>query len=223
MTETTAPANGADEAALLARLAELDLANVSDALQGLGILNPAIRAIVPGVRLVGPAFTAKCYPGSIITVHKALLEAPPGAVLVVDGEGDERGALFGELMAQQARQNGVAGIVVDGVIRDPQALLDDRFPTFARGLTPRVGTNRRVGATQIPIQCGGVIVRPGDYILADDSGVLVVPSERLAAIVEATEAIARKEETFRQAIAEGRQIADLTGLRTLIGESNAIH
>ena len=213
---TEARPAAAHDASLIERLARLEIANVCDAQKSFGAPHPTIQTIVPGLRLVGPAHTVKCYPGSIITVHKALLEASPGEVIVVDGEGDERGALFGELMALQARANGIAGIVVDGPVRDRAALLDIGLPIFATGINPRVGSNRRVGETQIPIQCGRVVVRPGDYILADDSGIVVVPFDQIAATVEATEAVAAKEASVREAIANGQQLGDLLGFRTLI-------
>jgi 4-hydroxy-4-methyl-2-oxoglutarate aldolase len=172
--------------------------------------------MVPGLSLIGPAHTVKCYPGSIITVHKALLEARPGEVLVVDGEGDERGALFGELMTLQAKANGVRGIAIDGPIRDLNAVAAARFPSYATCVNPRVGTNRRVGQTQVPVQCGGVVVRPGDIVYGDDDGVVVIPVERLAAIINAAEAIKRKEAGYRDGIAAGKQLGDLLGFRALI-------
>jgi 4-hydroxy-4-methyl-2-oxoglutarate aldolase len=179
-------------------------------------MRPTIRPLALGMRLAGPAHTVKCYPGSIITVHKALLEARPGEVLVVDGEGDDRGALFGELMTLQALANGLAGIVVDGPVRDRSAVTAAGFAVFASCVTPRVGSNRRVGDTQVPVQCGGVVVRPGDLIVADDDGVAVVAVEQAEAVLQAVEAIKRKELGIRQAIAEGRQLADLIGFRQLI-------
>lgn len=179
-------------------------------------MRPAIQPLAPGMRLVGPAHTVKCYPGSIITVHQALLEARPGDVLVVDGEGDDRGALFGELMTLQALANGIVGIVVDGPVRDRAAVCRSGLAVFAASVTARVGSNRRVGETQVPIQCGGVVVRPGDLILADDDGVAVVALEQAELVLQAAEAIKHKEVAIRQSIAEGRQLADLIGFRQLI-------
>jgi RraA family protein len=186
---------------LLRRLAEFPTAVISDAQRGLGVVRPTIRSMVPGAKVVGPAHTVKCYPGSIITVHKALLEATPGEVLVVDGEGDDRGALFGELMTLQAQANGIAGIVIDGPLRDRNAVADSGFPAFATCVTPRVGTNRRVGETQVPISCGGAVVRPGDIVLGDDDGVVIVPVEQLEATVQAAEGIKGKEAGIRRDIA----------------------
>ena len=210
------PLGSGHDGGLLDRLARLEVANLCDAQKSFGAMRPEIHSIVPGLRLIGPAHTVKYYPGGIITVHKALLEAAPGEVIVVDGEGDERGALFGELMALQAKANGIAGLVVDGPVRDRAALIANGLPIFATGINPRVGSNRRVGETQIPIQCGGVVVRPGDYIVADDAGIAVVPAEQLGEAVEATEAVATKEAHIREAIARGEQLGDLLGFRALI-------
>ena len=198
------------------RLAQYATATISDAQKSLGIMRPSIRPLAPGMRLCGRAHTVKCYPGSIITVHKALLEAQPGEVLVVDGEGDDRGALFGELMTLQALQNGIGGIVVDGPVRDRNAVVQSGFAVFASSVNPRVGSNRRVGETQIAVQCGGVVVRPGDFIVGDDDGVAVVAADQVNDVIDAAEAIKRKEVGYRQAMASGQQLGDLIGFRQLI-------
>jgi 4-hydroxy-4-methyl-2-oxoglutarate aldolase len=200
----------------LTRLARYATATISDAQQSFGIMRPSIRPLAPGMRLCGPAHTVKCYPGSIITVHKAVLEARPGEILVVDGEGDDRGALFGELMTLQALANGIGGIVVDGPVRDRNAVIQSGFAVFASSTNPRVGSNRRIGQTQVPVQCGGVVVRPGDFILGDDDGIAVVAAEQVCQVMDAAEAIKRKEMGYRQAMAAGQQLADLIGFRPLI-------
>jgi 4-hydroxy-4-methyl-2-oxoglutarate aldolase len=214
--QTRCPPRTSTPAAIVARLARYATASISDAQNSFGIMRPAIRPLGPGMRIAAVAHTVKCYPGSIITVHKALLEARPGEVLVVDGEGDERGALFGELMTRQALANGLAGIIIDGPVRDQVPVVESGFAVFASSVTPRVGSNRRVGETQVPIQCGGVLVKPGDVIVADDDGVAVIAYEKAEAVAEAAEAIKRKEITYREAIASGRQLADLIGFRQLI-------
>jgi len=203
---------------LVARLACSDTAAVADAQGGFGILDPAIRSVVPGRKVAGPAFTVKCYPGSIITVHKALVEARPGDVLVVDGEGDGRGgALIGELMSRECIDRGLAGVVVDGAVRDVAGLCALGFPTFARQVTPRVGVNRRLGQTQVPVSVGGVVVRPGDYVLADDDGVAVIAAADLERIVTAVEATERKEIGLADAIGRHQRLADLLGFRETVG------
>jgi 4-hydroxy-4-methyl-2-oxoglutarate aldolase len=180
-------------------------------------MDPEIRAVVPGAKVAGPAFTVKCYPGSIITVHRALVYARPGDVLVVDGEGDGRaGALIGELMAREAIDRGLRGIVVDGAVRDTPGIRELRFPTYARHITPRVGVNRRLGQTQIDVSVGGVVVRPGDYVLADDDGVAIIPAEKIAETVAAVEAITEKERGIAAAIDRHERVVDILGFWDLI-------
>jgi 4-hydroxy-4-methyl-2-oxoglutarate aldolase len=194
-------------------LAAASSAAVSDALGSTGVMQPQIRPVWPGARLFGPAYTAACHANSIITVHKALLEASPGDVLVVDSGHDASGALFAGIMATEAHRSGLVGLVTDGAVRDSAHLQQLGFPAFARSITPRVGTNRRVGQTGVPVSCGGVLVRPGDYVLADADGVVVTPVERLGEIAQAVTAIAAKERIWLERIEAGTRVADLLGLR----------
>jgi len=203
-------------AAAIERLRGVSPAWIGDAQATTNVMDPGINPIWDGAAVVGPAFTAKCYANSIITVHKALLEAPPGSVVVVDGAGDCTGALFGEMMATQARATDVAGVVVDGAVRDRDALRGLAFPVFARAVTPRVGSNRRVGTTQEDVVCGGVVVRPGDLIVGGADGVAVVPRARLAQVLGAVDAVAKKEAEMRARMQRGEALADILGLRALI-------
>lgn len=198
------------------RLARIHTGSLSDALGSLGVPSPRIRAITPATKLIGPAFTVKCYPGSIITVHKALLEAPPAVVLVVDDEGDTRGALWGEVMTHQAMRQGILGLVTDGPVRDTAEIAALGFPVFAGSVTPRVGTNRRVGLTQVPIALAGVPVHPGDIVVADADGVVIIPSGQLDTVLERAEGIVRRDERFIREIGEGKLLADLLQFRELI-------
>ena len=204
------------DAGIRDRLAKIHTGSLSDALGSLGVLAGTIRPITPGARLVGPAFTVKCYPGSIITVHKALMEAPPGVVLVVDDEGDTRGALWGEVMTHQAQRQGILGLVTDGPVRDTAEIAALGFPVFAGSTTPRVGTNRRVGLTQLPISCAGVLVRPGDLVVADGDGVVIIPHDQVVSVVERAEGIVHRDEGFIRQIGEGKLLVDLLNFRELI-------
>jgi 4-hydroxy-4-methyl-2-oxoglutarate aldolase len=201
-------------------LAQASTANVSDVLGSMGVMQPAIRTMVPGCKLLGRAFTVKAYPGSILTVHKALFEASAGDVLVVDGEGDSNaGALMGEIMALECQVKGFAGAVIDGAVRDAPGLVEQGLPVFARAATPRVGTNRRLGQTQVPVSCGGVVVRPGDLVMGDDNGVVVIPREREEGLVASLEALQVKEERLIQGIKDGVYLADTFGFAALFEES----
>jgi 4-hydroxy-4-methyl-2-oxoglutarate aldolase len=194
---------------LYTALAQASTANVSDVLGSMGVMQPVIRSMVPGCKLLGRAFTVKAYPGSILTVHKALFEARAGDVLVVDGEGDSgAGALMGEIMALECQVKGFAGAVIDGAVRDVPGLVTQGFPVFARAATPRVGTNRRLGQTQIPVSCGGVVVRPDDLVMGDDNGVVVIPKDKEEDLAAALEALQVKERELIQGIREGIFLAE---------------
>jgi len=188
-------------------------ANISDVLSSLGVMHPDLRTMVPGLKMVGRAFTVKTYPGSILTVHKALTEAAPGDVLVVDGEADARGgALLGEIMALECQTKGFAGAVIDGAVRDINGLIELGFPVFARAVTPRVGTNRRLGQTQVSVTCGGVVVHPGDLIVGDDNGLVAIPRDREEGLAAALEALLVKEERLVQGIHQGVYLVKTLGL-----------
>ena len=205
---------------LLLALANAATANVSDVLGSMVTMCPAIRTMLPGKRVIGRAFTVKAYPGSIITVHKALTEASPGEVIVVDGEGDLRaGALLGEIMALECQTRGFVGVVIDGAVRDVFGLREQGFPVFARGVTPRVGTSRRLGQTQVPISCGGLVVQPGDLILADDDGVVAIPQAQESGLAAALDALLSKEAELIAGIQEGHFLAAALGFESLFDNS----
>lgn len=206
---------------LMERFCSLPSATLSDCLRGSHTLDPAIHCMTPGLGVAGPAFTVLAQAGSIITVHKALLEAPPGSVLVVGGETDLdlNGALLGKLMGIQSKLRGIVGAIIDGPVRDVVGLREIGFPVFARCSTPRVGANRTVGQIQVPTPCGGIIVNPGDLIRADDDGVTVIPANLLEQVVVATEARVEKEAEYVVRMQAGEHITDLAGLTVLINEA----
>ncbi len=206
---------------LVERLGKLAAALLSDAqrdLQTVYTMDPLIHSLVPGTRLIGRAFTVLARGGSIITVHKALLEAPAGSVLVVGGETGlhTNAALFGKLMATQARLNKIAGVVVDGAVRDIADLKEMRFPVFARGTTPHVGLNRMVGETQVPVPCGGIVVAPGDYVVGDDDGVVILPSSLAERIITVAEQKSAKESETLSRMQAGEHLSVLIGFADII-------
>lgn len=213
---STLDAGIADLLAFLEARPTASAANLSDVLQGLHTMDPGIVPVASTSRVVGRAFTVRAYPGSIITVHKALTEARRGDVLVVDGEGDVRaGALIGEIMARECMRKGFAAVVVDGAVRDVDGIAELGLPVYARGMTPRVGTNRRLGRTGVEISCGGLLVRPGDVVVADRDGVVVVPASEAGTVRTGLAALLEKEAALCADIDAGHEIADLLEFRPL--------
>jgi 4-hydroxy-4-methyl-2-oxoglutarate aldolase len=195
---------------LIERLLEIDVCALSDADKSLPIVDPAVRAMIPDVRMAGPAFTVVAEDDHL-PVMTALAEAAPGDVLVIATNGGTR-AVFGELVATEARRRGLAGIVVDGLCRDLRGLRRIGLPAFARGTTPRSGTALSRAAHGTTIGCGGVEVSPGDVVFGDDDGLLIAPADRIAAALEAAEQIARSERAILAAQERGEGLPALTSL-----------
>jgi 4-hydroxy-4-methyl-2-oxoglutarate aldolase len=193
---------------LMERLLGIDVSALSDADKTLPVVDSAVRAMIPEVRMAGPAFTilAEDDPLPVMT---ALAEADPGDVLVIATNGSSR-AVFGELFATEARRRGLAGIVADGYCRDLQGLRRIALPVFARGTTPRAGTTVSRAALGSTIVCGGVEVSPGDIVFGDDDGLLIATAERIVAALETAELIGRSERAILAAQARGEALLELT-------------
>lgn len=161
-------------AALLKAFAEVPTAALSDAMGRHGALSSTIRPIYENIRMVGSALTVLCFPGDNLMTHKALTMVQPGDVMVID-DGDYDTGCFGHRSAMTARQRGGTGVVCSGSIRDVAALRADRFPVFCRSVSPRAPQKNTPGSINVPVQIGGIAVMPGDIVVGDDDGVVVVP------------------------------------------------
>lgn len=190
---------------LIHELALFDTPDVSDLMNRLYTMCPAISAVTdPRLRLVGPALTVKVFPGDNLMVHKALDLATPGDVLVVDASSSHINAVLGDLISTKARYRGIAGIVVDGLIRDVQGIRDlGDFPVFARGVTPIGPLQRGPGEINHPVSAGGIVVAPGDIIVADINGVVVVPQDAAEEILARLKEKTARSATYLAAVARG--------------------
>ena len=148
---------------------------ISDAMDGLNNLHPTIKPLKEEYKLAGRAFTVKVPVGENLSVLKAISEAKPGDILVVDAKGDQYRAIAGDFVVGMAQTLGIGGLVVDGVIRDIVGIKALNFPVFSRGTTVAASGKAGVGEVNIPISCGGVPVNPGDIIVGDADGVVVIP------------------------------------------------
>jgi len=162
---------------------------IADAMGRFNAMNGVRHFNEPDVRMVGQALTVKTISGDNLMIHKAIDIAQPGDVIVVDGGGDIGRALLGEIMCKIGQKNRISGYVVDGAIRDAEAIRQMGFPVFAKGVNPGGPFKEGPGQINVGISCAGVSVNPGDVIVGDNDGVVVVPYEQATEVLERARAI----------------------------------
>lgn len=206
---------------LLEQLREIPPATIGHMLD-FGFMDRTLRPVGQrGFTLCGPAVTVKTTASDSGVVHKAIGMAEPGDVIGIDRNGDDKYACWGELTALAAKVRGVAGTIVDGPATDIVEVEEMEYLVFCRGIAPI--TSRSTGSSgeiNTVVQCGGVSVAPGDVILADDNGAMVVPPNKVAEIVEHCGPRVEYEAMIRERILAGEQIGDITGANRRIEEAN---
>ena len=186
-------------------------ATLSDCLNRFQVMDPAIRSLTDR-RLVGLAFTVHTMEGESSTIHRAVAAAPSGCVLVIDAGGYTRRAVWGEVLTAAAQTAGLAGVVLDGVVRDLEGIRTRNFPLYARGVCsagPHKGWSGRIGML---IQCGGVPVRCADLVIGDEDGVVVVPQEDIGDVLGAATRQVELERQWMSRIKKGESTLDILGI-----------
>jgi 4-hydroxy-4-methyl-2-oxoglutarate aldolase len=205
------------DAATVAGLGALGVSTVHEADGRRGALSPRIRPIQDGAAIAGPAVTVSCHPGDNLMIHAAVETCRPGDVLMVATTSPSTDGMLGELLATSLRAHGVVGVVIDAGVRDVAALRAMDFPVWARAISPQGTVKASPGSVNVSIVCGGVVVHPGDAVVADDDGVVVVPRERAETVLAAGRDREANEADKRARLAAGELGLDMYGLRALLG------
>ena len=200
----------------LEALSRLGSATVYEAQGAIGALDSGMRPLDPASRLAGPALTVDTWPADNLMLHYALLKAEPGDVLVVDAKAFVEAGPWGDVLTAAAMKVGVAGLVINGAVRDAAMIVDSGFPVFCRGLSIKGTTKNQPGRLNVPVCIGGVVIHPGDIVVGDRDGVAIVAADSVDATLAAAETREAKENGLRAAINEGQMTVDLLGLRATL-------
>jgi 4-hydroxy-4-methyl-2-oxoglutarate aldolase len=203
-------------------LGQLATTVLSDALDRGGAMHARLRPVGRAVRMAGPALTIRVYPNDNFMCHVAIGLAQRGDVLVIDGDAYLGGGLWGEMLTRAALERGVAGVVIDGAARDSAEIAELGLPVFAAGIVPRGTHKRHAGDANVAIACGGLTVEPGDIVVTDADGVVVVPRDRAAQVLERARAIEEREASWRQSFATGKTLSELAGIEAMLRDSGIV-
>ncbi len=190
-------------ASVVQQAAGFQAAILADVAGRRGALHGRIKALRPDMHVVGTAFTVDVRPGDNLMIHAAMSLAKPGDVLVVDGKGDQTAALMGTIMMTACQKLGIAGVVIDGAVRDSLEIEEMKFPVFSVGTNPNGPTKLMPGRIGHPVSVGGVTVHPGDFVLGDADGVVVVERARIESLIPLAAKKVRDEADRIEAIKGG--------------------
>lgn len=212
------------DAKIVEAFRDIGVSTVYEAQGRIGLMDPALKPVAPGSAVCGPAVTVTCQSGDNLMIHAAIEVVRPGDVLVVTATGgDNLYGMIGELIVRSLMKRGVAGVVIDSGIRDVRQIRELGFPVWARGVHSLGTTKSRGGWVNAPVVCGGVAVDPGDLILGDDDGVVVVKRRDVQAALEASRKRVQKEEGTMEKIGRGELSLDYYNLRQVLERENVVY
>ncbi len=184
----------------------------SDCMERFNAMTSDMRPLFEGIRLVGTAVTVKTLASDLAAVFKAVDLCQPGDIVIIDSHGSANTAFWGENITMSALNRGAIGAVIDGACRDVEEIRKLRFPVISKGIVPNVGSISGYGHVNVSVQCAGVAVNPGDIIIIDGNGVVVVPKQEAATILEKTQALLAKEHILVEKIKAGSTIGELVNI-----------
>ncbi|MBP6997565.1 MAG: 4-carboxy-4-hydroxy-2-oxoadipate aldolase/oxaloacetate decarboxylase [Phycicoccus sp.] len=211
------------DSAIVSALSAFGVATVHEAMGRVGLLRPYLRPAYPTARLCGPAVTVLLQPGDNWMLHVAVEQVRPGDVVIAGCTTESEDGFFGELLATSLRSRGCAGIVIDGGVRDVVELEAMDFPTFSRAINAKGCVKATLGSVNIPVVVANALVRPGDIVIADRDGVVVVPIERAVDVAEAAAAREANEEGKRARFQGGELGLDMYAMRDPLAAAGLIY
>lgn len=191
------------------KLLRIGAATLSDAMGKTGAMDHEMRPRSAVAQMAGPAFTVRIHPADLLMVSPALAACPAGHVLVIDGHGDRNTAIWGGITTDCAHRKGIAGVVIDGAIRDSLEISRSKLPVFARSIVPNAGGAEYVGEMNISVACGGIVIAPGDWVVGDEDGVVVIPAAQIDEVAARGEAIVAAEVRIKKAVRSGQDLASI--------------
>ena len=206
------------DAGVIKTLGGAGTATVHEAQGRSGLLRPYMRPIYPTARVAGSAVTVSCQAGDNLMIHASIAVCQPGDVLVVVTTSESTDGMFGELLGVSCQAHGIAGLIIDAGVRDTTELAAMNFPVWAKAVSAQGTVKSTAGDVNIPVVCAGAMIVPGDVIVGDSDGVVVVPREKAVEVAQASEQRIAKEEKTRQRLRSGELGLDFYGLRAKLVE-----